>query len=448
MKSRNSLITAVMVLACTTNSFGAITQEEANKLGTTLTAIGAEKAGNSDGSIPAYTGGLTTPPAAYKKGSTMRPDPYANEKPLYSITSKNLETYKGFLTKGTEALLKKYPTYRVDVYKTHRSVSLPKSIQDNTVKTALTAQTTNNGLSLSGAHAAFPFPIPKNGIEAMWNHQARYVGEAISETKQAYYTNSAGGTTMVNQSDDYYENPYWVPGDKSGVYQKLKTTMTGPPRRAGEAIMLIDPLNIAEKGRSAWQYLPGQRRVKLAPEIAYDTPDFNISGVTTFDDVFLYNGAMDRYDFKLAGKKEIIIPYNCYKLVYGSTPDKLFGPKHLNPDDVRWEKHRVWVIEATLKPGKRHLYAKRTFYVDEDSWTILASDQYDGRNQLYRAGFAYMTPSYDVAAPYSFTHGLYDLIANSYSLNFYPAVTGGVKYTKPFPSREWSSDSLAGSGVR
>lgn len=448
MKSRNVLLAVTLVLACSTISFGALTAEEASKLGTTLTEVGAEKAGNADGSIPAFTGGLTTPPPSYKKGSNVLPDPFPAEKPIYSIDAKNVGKYGDKLTEGAKAILKKHPNYRLDVYKTHRSAALPRTILENTKKAALTATTANDGLSLIGVREAYPFPIPKNGKEAMWNHLVSYHGKAISLTMEGIYTNSAGRTTMVNLSNNLFEFPYWVPGDKTGVYYWIKTMMTGPPRRTGEGLLAIDPLDIAGKGRSAWQYLPGQRRVKLAPEVAYDTPDFNMAGVSTFDDVFLFNGAMDRFDFKLVGKKEMIVPYNCYKLVYNSSKEKAFGPKFINPDYVRWELHRVWVVEATLKSGKRHIYKKRVFYLDEDSWHALASDQYDGNGSLYRIGFSYITPNYVELAPYTLTHGFYDLIANSYTLNFYAAEHGGIKFTNSFPLRERTPDSLAGSGIR
>jgi hypothetical protein len=163
--------------------------------------------------------------------------------------------------------------------------------------------------------------------------------------------------------------------------------------------MLVDPLDIGTKDRRAWTYLPGQRRVKVAPDLAHDTPNPGTAGATTFDDTFIFNGSMDRFDFKLVGKKEMLVPYNDYVAVYQSKQDDLLKPNHLNPDLVRWELHRVWIVEATLKEGKRHVYSKRTFYLDEDSWMALASDEYDARGQLYRTGFAYMAPSYDVPAP-------------------------------------------------
>jgi hypothetical protein len=186
----------------------------------------------------------------------------------------------------------------------------------------------------------------------------------------------------------------------------------------------------------------------VAPDLSHDTPNPGTAGATTFDDTFIFNGSMDRFAFKLIGKKEMLVPYNAYAAVYQAKQDELLKPNHLNPDLVRWELHRVWVVEATLKEGKRHVYGKRVFYLDEDSWAALASDQYDGRGQLYRTGFAYMAPSYDLPAPYSDMFGHYDLVSRIYSLTGFIAETGGLRHTKPLPDREWTADALAGAGVR
>ena len=204
--------------------------------------------------------------------------------------------------------------------------------------------------------------------------------------------------------------------------------------------MLVDPLDIGTKDRRAWMYLPGQRRVKVAPDLSHDTPNPGTAGATTFDDTFIFNGSMDRFDFKLVGKKEMFVPYNAYAAVYQAKQDDLLKPNHLNPDLVRWELHRVWVVEATLKEGKRHVYSKRTFYLDEDSWAALAQDEYDARGQIYRTGFAYMAPSYDLPAPYTDMFGHYDLVARVYSLTGFIAETGGLRHTKPLPDREWTAD--------
>jgi hypothetical protein len=427
----------------------AVTADEAKALGGTLTAVGAEKAGNKDGTIPAYAGGLTTSPAGFKPGDGIRPNPYAADKPRVVVDAKNMAQYDAQLTAGTKALLQKYPSFRLDVYPTQRSVAFPKFVGDNTAKNALVAKTLNDGRSMQGAHAGFPFPIPKTGFEAMWNHLVRFNGQSYESKYRNLSVDASGRTTLAVEGQSVQEYPFWdTTKTAADTFWRIKLSYTGPARRAGEALMLVDPLDIGTKDRRAWSYLPGQRRVKVAPDLAHDTPNPGTAGTTTFDDTFIFNGSMERFDFKLVGKKEMLVPYNAYAAVYQAKQDELLKPKHLNPDLVRWELHRVWVVEATLKEGKRHVYGKRVFYLDEDSWMALASDAYDGRGQLYRAGFAYMAPSYDLPAPYTDMFGHYDLITGMYALTGFIAETGGLRHTKPLPDREWTADSLAGAGIR
>jgi hypothetical protein len=208
-----------------------------------------------------------------------------------------------------------------------------------------------------------------------------------------------------------------------------------------------EPLDYSEKGRRSWQYLPGQRRVRLAPDLSFDTPNQGTAGGSCWDDTFLFNGSMERFKFKLVGKKEMYVPYNAYKASYFRGDVKqMLTPKHLNPDMVRWELHRVWVVEGTLAEGKRHVYSKRTFYLDEDSWTALGSDEYDIRGNMYRVGFAYMSPSYDEPAPNADMQTYYDLIARSYAVNFWPR--NGIKYTTKVPDNVFNPDAMAGGGLR
>lgn len=426
----------------------AITPEEAKQLGTTLTAVGAERAGNQDGTIPAYTGGLTTPPPGYKAGDSIRPNPYANEKPRLAIDAKNMAQYADKLSEGTKALLQKYPSYRLDVYPTHRSVAFPKFVTDNTVKNAGKAKTTQEGRSIEGVHASYPFPIPKTGYEAMWNHLVRFFGRTMEAKYRNMIVDSSGQTIVASEGGGVQDYPFWDTDSVSDTYQRVRIIYTGPARRAGEALMVIDPLDIGTKDRRAWSYLPGQRRVRLAPDIAHDTPNPSTAGATTFDDTFVFNGSMERFDFKLVGKKEMFIPYNAYAATYQAKQDDLFKPKHLNPDIMRWELHRVWVVEATLREGKRHVYSKRTFYLDEDSWGAALSDEYDARGQIYRAGFALQAPSYDLPAPFDGTWGVYDLVTGVYAMGGFMAENGGITFIKPLPEREWSPDALAGAGIR
>lgn len=427
----------------------AVTADEAKALGTTLTAVGAEKAGNKEGTIPAYTGGNTTAPAAFKAGDGIRPNPFAADKPRFAVDGKNMGQHAALLTEGAKALLQAYPTFRMDVYPTQRSVAFPKFVAENTAKNAVKARTTNDGRSMEGAHAGFPFPIPKTGYEAMWNHLVRFNGQAYEAKYRNLSVDASGRAALSTEGSSVQEYPFWDPAATgTDTFWRIKLTYTGPARRAGEALMLVDPLDSGTRDRRGWMYLPGQRRVKVAPDLAHDTPNPGTAGATTFDDTFIFNGSMDRFDFKLVGKKEMLVPYNAYAAVYGARQDELLKPNHLNPDLVRWELHRVWVVEAKLREGKRHIYSKRTFYLDEDSWAALASDEYDARGQLYRTGFAYMAPSYDLPAPYTDMFGHYDLVSKVYSLTGFIAETGGLRHTRPQGDRAWTADSLAGSGVR
>lgn len=414
--------------------------------------MGAEKAGNADGSIPAYNGGLTTPPASFKSGDSMRPDPFANEKPLLVIDGKNVDQYKNMLSATTVELAKRFPTFRVDVFPTHRTVSLPQAILDNGVKNASGAKSLENGLAIDNVLPGVPFPIPQSGNEAMWNFLLRYQGVSINSKYDSWNVDSAGVPSLATTGQAFISYPIYEnlsqPISSADVYYQMKLSYTGPARRAGEAVMLKDAANPLQQPRRAWQYLPGQRRVKLAPNLAYDTPNPGTAGAGTYDDVFVFNGALDRYDWKLVGKQEMIVPYNTYKLTYAQDPKSLTSANHLAPDFVRWEKHRVWVVEGTLKAGARHIYAKRRFYLDEDSWTALASDQYDARGQLYRGSFAFLSQSYDKQVPDSTPFMIYDLVGGSYNINGVVGPYGGIKYIDPLSKAQWSSESLAGAGIR
>ena len=54
-----------------TNAFAKVPESELARLGQDLTPSGAEKAGNADGTIPAWTGGLTEAPAGFVEGTPI-----------------------------------------------------------------------------------------------------------------------------------------------------------------------------------------------------------------------------------------------------------------------------------------------------------------------------------------------------------------------------------------
>ncbi|SDI13982.1 DUF1329 domain-containing protein [Pseudomonas panipatensis] len=452
MTFTHSLMAAAISVALCGAVQASVSPQEAAQLGGSLTPVGAEKGASADGSIPAYSGGLTSAPAGFKDGDSMRPDPYASEKPALVIDGKNVEQYKGQLSATTVELAKRYPSFRVDVYPTHRSAALPQAILDNSRKNAVATQALDGGQAIDNALPGVPFPIPKSGAEAMWNFLLRYQGVNINSKYDSWNVDAAGNANLATTGQAFINYPIYenldqpVKGDE--VYYQMKLYYTGPARRAGEAIMLKDAANPQQQPRRAWQYLPGQRRVKLAPSLAYDTPNPGTAGAGTYDDVFVFNGALDRYDWKLLGKQEMIVPYNTYRLTYAKDVKPLVTANHLAPDYVRWEKHRVWVVEGTLKAGARHIYAKRRFYLDEDSWVALASDQYDARGQLYRGSFAFLSQSYDKQIPDATPFMIYDLMAGTYNINGVVGPYGGIRYIEPLAKTQWSPEALAGAGIR
>lgn len=453
MKKQTQLLAGVACALAVSSALGAVSADEAKTLGATLTLFGAEAAGNSDKSIPEYTGGVAVP-ASYKKGAGVRPDPFAAEKPLFSIKAADVAQYNAKLTAGTKELLKKFPTMRVDVFPTHRSVGYPKYVLDNTVKNATSVKTTDGGLGVQGTYAGIPFPIPKTGQEVMWNHLLRFQGPTQYTKFDSINVDSSGKAVLATTGEIYVDIPYYdvnrtTQSGEKDTYFRTKLVYTAPARRAGESLLAQDGINPLKEARKAWQYLPGQRRVKLAPDIAYDTPNPGSAGVSTYDDAWVFNGAMDRFDWKLVGKREMYVPYNDFKLAYAKDTAAATTPGHLNPDYVRWELHRVWVVEATLKADKRHIYSQRTFYVDEDSWAALASDEYDARGQLFRAGFLYLNTAYEVPAPATNTQAFYDFTTGGYNVaGLLGPYSIGLQFIAPLSSAQWSADALAGAGVR
>src|SRR5262245_3478048 len=260
---RKTLIAAA-IAALSNSALASVSADEARQLGTTLTAVGAEKAGNKDGTIPEYTGGLKEVPAAFKKGSGIRPSPFESEKPRLVVDAKNVAQHNDKLTEGTKELLKRYPTMRLDVYPTQRVVALPAKVLANTAKNATGAKSVNGGLGVEGMLSGVPFPIPKNGYEAMWNHLIRYTGVAYNAKYETYNVDASGVTSLSTSGNITNEFPLYDAKHADAVagetdpYFKVKLNYTGPARRAGEALMVVDSVNPIVQGRRAWQYLPGQ----------------------------------------------------------------------------------------------------------------------------------------------------------------------------------------------
>jgi hypothetical protein len=448
---------ALLLSAClVTSATAKVSSEEAAKLGKELTPFGAEKAGNADGTIPAWDGGITEPPAGlnYQGTGTRHPDPYASDKVLFSVTAQNMVKYADNLSPGQKALLQKYPdSFRLDIYPTRRPQAAPKWVYKNTADNAVSGTLTEDGNGVQNAFGGIPFPIPQSGAEAMWNHLLRWQGSGSTLNYRAYLVQTDGAIAAGGGGRATEKLPFYEEGGSLATYNGntwlffLQYDM--PARRKGEVLLINDPLNQTESPRKAWQYLVGQRRVRRAPTVAYDTPNSAFSGAVTYDDAFVFNGSPDRYDWKLVGKQEMFIPYNCTKADEKVDPKAIYTGKHLNPDYVRMELHRVWVVEGTVKEGKRHAYAKRTFFLDEDSWVAVASDSYDARGNLWRTNLGLVKHAYELPAVVQRLQVHYDLTTGKYAVNNAQTEMNGItKYGNPKKDKFFTPEQIRRSGRR
>lgn len=430
-----------------------VSADEAAQLKTTLMPLGGEKAGNKDGSIPAWTGGLTTPPAGWKSGG-RRPDPFASEKPLFSVTAKNMDAHAERLTEGTKAMLKKYPdSFRLDVYPTHRTAAAQPWIYENTFKNATRATLVqgSGGPVIEGAYGGVPFPIPKTGEEAMLNHNYRIKPTASRAEFNSYLMTSDGKWLKVLESGYMSMLPYYQkdgsPESFKGEYAFVRTLNSGPPIRAGEAI--LGRLNVSEDKSMSWVYLAGQRRVRKLANTCCDTPTPFSAGVVTFDEVETYTGRLDRFDWKLVGKREMLIPYNANMINVPTKDTDVLSSGHLNPDHVRWELHRVWVVDATLRAGQRHPSPKGRYYLDEDTWTAVMAERYDANGVLARVPFSLPINMPDAPMVTNATWGVYDLISGaSYVSTLFNEKKAQFEVIAPPPETYFTADAMAADSAR
>ncbi|PRB75464.1 DUF1329 domain-containing protein [Pseudomonas sp. MYb185] len=430
-----------------------LTQAEIDSLGTTLTPVGAEKAGNAAGTIPEWTGGLPVD-AGKKLERNFWENPYEGEQAEFVITAQNYQEHKDNLTPGQVAMFERYPdSFRMPVYKTHRSVSLPQSTYDQIKRNAGQAKLVNGGDGIDNfTHGSFAFPIPKVGGEVVWNHLTRYRKNIQRSYVQAMPQTNGSYTLIKFQEDVAY--PQFMPDvdlDKAAnVLVYFKQRVNAPARLAGNVLLVHDTLDQLKEPRMAWVYNAGQRRVRRAPQVAYDGPGTASDGMRTTDNFSMFSGAPDRYNWKLVGKKEVYVPYNSYKL---SDPklkySDILKAGHINPDHTRFELHRVWEVEGTVKDGQRHIYAKRNFFFDEDSWMLNLADHYDGRGTLWRVAEGHIAHGYNEQLPGYATETLYDLLAGRYiALGMYNEESSAPTFGMSPSYNEFTPAALRSSGVR
>jgi len=415
--NKNLLLVSAMLLSmASVQAWAAPSAEQIAKLGNELTPLGAEQAGNAAGTIPAWTGGVSAP-AGYKSGD-HHPDPFADDSVKFTIDGNNMAQYADQLTPGQQAVLKTYDTFKMNVYPSHRSAAAPQYIYDATLKNASNAKLAEGGSGVTGAIMGIPFPLPSSGVEVIWNHVLRWRAATLERNFVQAPMTRGGDYTLVKFNEKVlfdYGLEGAVEAELDNVILRFKQRVQSPARLAGRILLIHETLDQEKEHRKAWVYNPGQRRVRRAPNVAFDNPGTAADDLRTSDQLDMFNGSPERYNWKLVGKKEIYVPYNSYKLHSDQLKySDVLIPKHLNPEHLRYELHRVWVVDATLKEGARHIYKRRTFYIDEDSWQVLLVDQYDNRDQIWRVSEGHAINYYDVPNYWYTVEAHYDLQSGRY----------------------------------
>lgn len=393
--------------------------DELGREGTPLTPLGAERAGSDDGRIPAWTGGIQEPPAdvpGYAESGKIF-DPFPEDEPLFTITADNYREHERHLTRGQVALFETYPdTYEMPVYRSRRTAALPERIYRETIANARRAELTNDGHGVGGTVAGTPFPIPESGIEAMWNHILRYNTTGYRGFVNRAVTTRTGRYVIERTYFKFimrFHRPETTLENFDNENQYLMSKTVAPARKAGEATLVHVPLDRIESPARVWIYNQAQRRVRRIDRVGYDQPFAD--GLMTHDQIDMFNGPVDRYDWKLLGKKAIYVPYNAFRLYSSELDyDDIVRKGHIDQELTRYELHRVWVVEATVREGHSHIYRRRLFYLDEDSWHILLEDMYDQRGEFWRTSEAHPVSLYDVPVLVAPVQVHYDLQSRRY----------------------------------
>jgi hypothetical protein len=389
------------------------------RLDAELTPVGAERAGDAQGAIPAWSGGLTAAPACHGGSGTRYCEPFPDDRPLLTVTAATLAAHEARLSAGQIALLRKYPdSYRMPVYPTRRSFANPEFVYAATRANALRAELQANGEALVGAATGVPFPIPANAYEVMWNHRTRWRDIAVRRWNNQFAVPPSGDYNQTRFREDRYQaysRPGLGPEAAGPVLHYLLRVVTAPQRLEGAILLVHETLDPLAEARGTWQYSPGQQRLRKAPATGYDLPAVGADGLRTLDQADMFNGPMDRYDWKLTGKQTLYVPANSYRLHSDTLRySDIVRKQHIDQEHSRYELRRVWVVESTLRPGSAHRYQRRRYYIDEDGWQVRVVDVYDARGELWQLQEAHTVIAYDKPYELPVCETVYDLRSSRY----------------------------------
>ncbi len=358
---------------------------------------------------------IISPVEGFDSSSNSYVDPFINDPVLFTITSDNyMQIEEGILTAGQIAMFETYPeTFKMNIYKSRRSCSVPQEVLDLTVDNAIMI---DNGEGIDGVVGSIPFPNPSEALHHVWNHILRYRGVDIEGGSPYYIINPDGSRTMG--AGKAIAKNFWNPflSNDKGLQGMIMSKVTKPPRLADGAVLVIESLNAFQNPRRAWVYNPGTRRVRRAPDIAYDNYNSFSQGLTTTDSFDGFNGAKDRYNWTNLGDQLRFMPYNSYKF-HEAQVEEILTPFHVNQDLLRYELVRVNAVRADIKEGKRHILPHRIMYFDYDSHNMLAEDVFDGQLKIMRYRELPQINYYDEPMCNSIHSATYDFATRRYILN-------------------------------
>ena len=408
--------------------------------------------------VPANEG-ASTPLPGYSYGKVREEFfKYKNEKPLLVITAENYKEHAANLSAGEQEMFRTKSGYQMKVYPTHRSCAVPDFVAANTKANATEAKLDATGNYLVSARLpGTPFPQPKTGAEVMWNYLTHYRGVGYMYPKVVTAVSPAPGkTTWIEAVEEPWTMYY--PWGKKGASspQSVNDNLyfefwgyTHPTAFAGQAGDLQQ--HFLNKPVEMNYYFPGQRRVRRLPSYEYDTPQIGFENNYTQDDVYMFFGAIDRFDWKIVGHKNIYVPYNVFGMYrFDEQYHSVLKDEFVNPENRRYELHTVVQVEGTVKAGMRNISEKKVFYIDEDSWNITSGEDYDGQGKLWKVREGFLVPVWELGGAcdspsfvnYNLSNGRYvhdgGITGQGKDIKWSSEAAGNVIFTEDY----YSSDSL------
>ncbi len=336
-------------------------------------------------------------PKGHVRGMPL-PNPFKNDKKLYTIDHTNVNKYKDRLSAGQILRLKRNKKFFMHIYPTRRTTVYPEVWYTKTIKNKKTCEIGKNN-NLIGFNGGVPFPKPKNGAQAAWNMKKMWLGDDVKQVGETRRVVSPSGRIkkeMLTTKVLVYDKTRLtgsIPNPK-GVQKKIHQVYTYPADVAGQTVLIIQYIDDT-RGDDTWLYLPTLRRVRRAPSLNQGA---QIDGESTMDEMATgFRGLVGDWNWKLLGKKEMYVSSNCYDMwkIGGKDKDECWKGD-INPTRARYELRRMWVIEGTLRKGLKinHPYSKRVEHCDEDTWFFSFGDRYDRRGNVWRLNETYSSYDY------------------------------------------------------